>query len=77
MSETAFAEPAVRAPILGGSLPTYLFEEVLGAPLVVLPMVNHVNSQHAANENLRLQNLSDGIGMWAAVIARLGEAWRD
>ena len=70
-------QPAVRAPILGGSLPTYLFEEVLGAPLVVLPTVNHDNSQHAANENLRLQNLWDGIGLYAAVIGRLGHAWRE
>jgi acetylornithine deacetylase/succinyl-diaminopimelate desuccinylase-like protein len=45
---------------------------VLGAPLVVLPMVNHDNSQHAANENLRLQNLWDGIETFAALVARMG-----
>ncbi|HUP25395.1 MAG TPA: M20/M25/M40 family metallo-hydrolase [Thermoanaerobaculia bacterium] len=67
--------PAVRAPILGGSLPMYLFEEVLRAPLIVLPMVNHDNAQHAANENLRLQNLWDGISLYASVVARLGKAW--
>ena len=50
----------------------YLFEEVLGAPLLVLPIVNHDNSQHAANENLRLQNLWDGIEVFAGLFARLG-----
>jgi acetylornithine deacetylase/succinyl-diaminopimelate desuccinylase-like protein len=53
----------------------YLFEEVLRAPLVVLPMVNHDNAQHAANENLRLQNLWDGISLYASVLAHLGQAW--
>jgi acetylornithine deacetylase/succinyl-diaminopimelate desuccinylase-like protein len=67
--------PVVRMPILGGSLPLYHFEEVLGAPLVVVPIVNHDNNQHAPNENLRLQNLWDGIELYAALFARLGEVW--
>jgi acetylornithine deacetylase/succinyl-diaminopimelate desuccinylase-like protein len=36
----------------------------------------HDNNQHAANENLRLQNLWDGIETCAALLARLGHAWR-
>ena len=63
-------------PTLGGSLPLYTFAEVVNAPLITLPMVNHDNNQHAANENLRLQNLWDGIEMYAAVMARLGNEWR-
>jgi acetylornithine deacetylase/succinyl-diaminopimelate desuccinylase-like protein len=35
-----------------------------------------VPDQHAANENLRLQNLWDGIETCAALLARLGHAWR-
>jgi acetylornithine deacetylase/succinyl-diaminopimelate desuccinylase-like protein len=62
-------------PTLGGSLPTYLFAEVLQVPLIVLPIVNHDNSQHAADENLRLQNLFDGIEVYAGVLARLGHEW--
>lgn len=68
------AEQSVLAvPILGGSLPLYHFEDVLGAPLVVVPMVNHDNNQHAANENLRLQNLWDGIELYAALMVGLAE----
>jgi acetylornithine deacetylase/succinyl-diaminopimelate desuccinylase-like protein len=62
-------------PTLGGSLPTYLFAEVLRTPLIVLPIVNHDNNQHAADENLRLQNLFDGIELYAGVLALLGHRW--
>jgi acetylornithine deacetylase/succinyl-diaminopimelate desuccinylase-like protein len=63
-------------PTLGGSLPVYLFEHVLKTPLIVLPIVNHDNNQHAANENVRLQNLWDGIEVYAGLMARLGAVWR-
>ncbi|MEM6705105.1 MAG: M20/M25/M40 family metallo-hydrolase [Acidobacteriota bacterium] len=73
--DEASVEPVVRAPILGGSLPLATFEDVLGAPVIVLPTVNHDNAQHAPNENLRLQNLWDAIETFAQVMVRLGGAW--
>jgi acetylornithine deacetylase/succinyl-diaminopimelate desuccinylase-like protein len=73
--EEAVGGPVVAVPTLGGSLPTYQFAEVLRTPLIVLPIVNHDNSQHAADENLRLQNLFDGIEIYAGVLARLGYIW--
>jgi acetylornithine deacetylase/succinyl-diaminopimelate desuccinylase-like protein len=69
--------PPLAVPMLGGSLPTSTFEQVLGVPLVVLPIANYDNNQHASNENLRLQNLWDGIEMFAAVMARLGHEWTE
>jgi acetylornithine deacetylase/succinyl-diaminopimelate desuccinylase-like protein len=69
--------PPLAVPTLGGSLPSYLFTEILGAPVATLPIANHDNNQHAANENLRLQNLWDGIEMYAALLVRLGAEWRD
>ncbi|REJ81249.1 MAG: M20/M25/M40 family metallo-hydrolase [Acidobacteria bacterium] len=74
--DEVLGEPAIRMPILGGSLPLYLFEEVLRTPLIVLPIANHDNNQHAPDENLRLQNLWDGIELYAAVMAAYGDAWR-
>ena len=68
-------QPVIRMPILGGSLPLYLFEEVLETPLIVLPTVNHDNNQHAPNENLRLQNLWDGVELFGFLMIRLGEGW--
>lgn len=73
--DATLSEPVLRIPSLGGSLPLYVFEEALGAPLIIVPIVNHDNSQHAADENLRLQNLWDGIEIYAALIAGLGGAW--
>ena len=65
----------IAIPMLGGSLPMYLFAEILQAPLVIVPIVNHDNNQHAANENLRIGNLRDGIELYAALFARLGREW--
>lgn len=70
--DAATEEPVVRVPGLGGSLPMYVFEDVLRKPLIIVPMVNHDNNQHAPNENLRLQNLFDGIEVYGSLLARLG-----
>lgn len=75
-TQDASADPVVTLPTMGGSLPLYDFESVLHAPLIVLPIVNHDNNQHAANENLRLQNLWDGIAVYASVLANLGAYWK-
>jgi acetylornithine deacetylase/succinyl-diaminopimelate desuccinylase-like protein len=53
----------------------HLFTDLLEAPVVGVPIVNHDNNQHAANENLRIGNLWDGIEVFAALLARLGEEW--
>jgi acetylornithine deacetylase/succinyl-diaminopimelate desuccinylase-like protein len=68
-------EPVIALPTLGGSVPMHLFVETFRVPVVGLPIVNHDNSQHAPDENLRLQNLWDGIATFAEVIADLGEGW--
>jgi acetylornithine deacetylase/succinyl-diaminopimelate desuccinylase-like protein len=67
--------PLIRLPTLGGSVPMRVFAEVTGSPVVGVPIVNHDNNQHAANENLRLQNLWDGIEVFASLVARAGALW--
>jgi acetylornithine deacetylase/succinyl-diaminopimelate desuccinylase-like protein len=67
----AASTPVVVFPMMGGSVPLYDIAEVLQVPVIGLPIVNHDNSQHAANENLRLQNLWDGIDTYAAMLAEL------
>ncbi len=71
--EEAAGGPVVRVPMLGGSVPMSLFTGTLKAPMIGVPMVNHDNNQHGANENLRLRNLWDGIEVYAVLMARLGE----
>jgi acetylornithine deacetylase/succinyl-diaminopimelate desuccinylase-like protein len=79
---TALATPAARAvvsaiaaaglgepivsPTMGGSGPAYVYTDILQAPFVVLPTVNHDNNQHAENENVRLGNLFRGAQILAA-----------
>jgi len=67
----ATGSPVVRLPTLGGSGPNSLFTEILKAPVIGVAIANHDNNQHAANENLRIGNLWDGIEMYAALMARL------
>jgi acetylornithine deacetylase/succinyl-diaminopimelate desuccinylase-like protein len=70
--DEAVEGPIVLAPSLGGSLPLYVFSEILGAPpIVVVPIANHDNNQHAPNENLRIENLWLGIEIYAALMVRL------
>jgi acetylornithine deacetylase/succinyl-diaminopimelate desuccinylase-like protein len=58
----------IRTPTMGGSVPLYAFEQILHAPLIVVPIANYDNNQHAANENIRLQNLWSGIEVMAALM---------
>ena len=60
----------VVAPMLGGSVPMYIFED-LGLPWIGVPMVNYDNHQHSADENLRLGNLWQGIETYAVLLADL------
>jgi acetylornithine deacetylase/succinyl-diaminopimelate desuccinylase-like protein len=60
--------PLVVMPTLGGSIPLYLFTDVLKTPAIGIPIANHDNNQHSSNENIRLQNLWDGIVTMAALI---------
>lgn len=55
------AEP-VRVRMMGGSVPTDALVEVLGAPFVILPLVNGDNNQHAYDENMRIGHYVSGIG---------------
>jgi acetylornithine deacetylase/succinyl-diaminopimelate desuccinylase-like protein len=63
--------PVAELPMMGASVPIYLFADIFKVPVIGLPIANHDNNQHAANENLRLQNLWDGIETYAAMLAAL------
>jgi acetylornithine deacetylase/succinyl-diaminopimelate desuccinylase-like protein len=62
----------ILAPTLGGSIPMHLFAETLRLPVVGVPIANHDNNQHAADENIRIRNLWDGIEVYAAILAGFG-----
>jgi acetylornithine deacetylase/succinyl-diaminopimelate desuccinylase-like protein len=74
-AERGLGRPLILQPTGGGSLPLFHIRQRLGAPFVILPIANHDNNQHAENENLRLQNLWDGIELFAVTLAGLGAEW--
>jgi len=61
-------QPIVRLPTAGGSLPLSIITDHLHTVTMTVPIANYDNNQHAENENLRLQNLWDGIETMAAVM---------
>jgi acetylornithine deacetylase/succinyl-diaminopimelate desuccinylase-like protein len=61
--------PVIELPTMGGSVPLYMIEETLHAPTITVPIANHDNNQHSFDENIRLENLWDGIDLLAALLA--------
>jgi acetylornithine deacetylase/succinyl-diaminopimelate desuccinylase-like protein len=68
--QSATGGKTVIAPMLGGSVPMYIFED-LGLPWIGVPIVNYDNHQHSADENLRLGNLWSGMELYGAILADL------
>jgi acetylornithine deacetylase/succinyl-diaminopimelate desuccinylase-like protein len=61
-------QPVVKLPTSGGSLPLSIITQRIRTVTISVPIVNYDNNQHAENENLRLQNLWDGIETMAALM---------
>ncbi len=61
--------PVVKVPTMGGSVPLDAIERAVGTHTISVPIANHDNGQHSFNENIRVQNLWDGIELMAALIS--------
>ena len=59
----------ILLPTSGGTVPLDAMERASGSRTISIPIANHDDNQHAANENLRLQNLWNGIETMAALMA--------
>ena len=59
----------ILLPTSGGTVPLDVMERAAETRTISVPIANHDDNQHAANENLRLQNLWDGIETMAALLA--------
>ncbi len=66
----ATGEKPVALPILGGSVPMYIFEN-LRMPVIGVPIANYDNSQHSTNENIRLGNFWRGMETYGGLMAGL------
>lgn len=74
-SEKAATGKLLVIPTLGGSTPAFIFEQQFKKPVITLPIANYDNNQHAANENIRVDFLLDGIRIYAAIYSNLGKYW--
>jgi acetylornithine deacetylase/succinyl-diaminopimelate desuccinylase-like protein len=60
--------PVVKIPNSGASVPLDMIERSLDTCTIEIPIVNHDDNQHSFDENLRIQNLWDGIEVMAALL---------
>ena len=45
-----------------------MIQEVLGSATIVVPTANHDDNQHSYNENIRVQNIWDGMETMSALM---------
>jgi len=65
---SAASQPPLEMPSSGGSLPLSVIKQALGTPSMVVSIANYDDNQHAANEDLRLGNLWNGIDAYTALL---------
>lgn len=63
--------PVIKLPIVGASSGMAEVVNALRVPMIGVSIANYDDNQHARNENLRLGNLWDGIGVYAGLVSDL------
>jgi acetylornithine deacetylase/succinyl-diaminopimelate desuccinylase-like protein len=69
--ERAHGRRPLLYPAVGASLPNYVFTRTLGLPAFLVPYANADQSNHAPNENLRVDCFLHGIKTGAALLTSL------
>lgn len=64
-------EPLIY-PLLGGTLPDYVFTKIIGVPSFVVPYANADQANHAPNENITVDCFLKGIRTGASLLHELG-----
>lgn len=62
----------IITPSMGGTLPLDDFATRMDTPIIILPLANHDNNQHAENENIRIQNIWDAMSVYGVILANFG-----
>lgn len=68
-------EPLVQ-PSMPGSLPDYVWTEILNTPSIIMPYANFDQHNHSPNENLKVENFFAGIKCTCNLVRELGERSR-
>lgn len=58
----------IQQQFRGYSVPLGAMERAANTRTITIPIANHDNNQRSSNENIRLQNLWDGIETMAALM---------
>ncbi len=61
--------PPVALPILGGTLPTWVFTQLLGIPTFVIPSANSDNQQHDVNEHYVLRHFFAQTALYSRIVS--------
>ncbi len=64
---SATEDDLILYPTMGGTLPLYHFEPVTQTPIVIVPIANHDNNQHATDENIRIGNIWYGMDIYSSI----------
>lgn len=65
--EDVSEDDIILYPTFGGSLPLFHFTEVMDTPIVIVPIANHDNNQHAPDENIRIGNIWYGVEIYSSI----------
>lgn len=68
-----YGKEPIQVPVMGASLPNYVFTNCLGAPALNIPYGNIDSYVHSPNENLKLDLIYKGIHATAQVIHDVGK----
>lgn len=71
--ERSTGRKPVILPSLGGTLPDYIWTQLLQVPSIIVPYANYDQNNHAPDENIRLDSFFGGIRSTCAVLEQLSE----
>jgi acetylornithine deacetylase/succinyl-diaminopimelate desuccinylase-like protein len=74
--EAATGEPPLLMPALGGTLPDWVWTQLLGAPSLGLPFANVDESNHGPNENIEVDRYLAGVAISMTALEALATAPR-
>lgn len=75
--ERSFEQVPLLKPSAGGSLPDYVWTQILKTPSALVPYANFDEANHSPNENIGIENFFNGIWCTCNVIQQLANDHQD
>jgi acetylornithine deacetylase/succinyl-diaminopimelate desuccinylase-like protein len=72
--EKGWGAKPINIPSLGGTLPDYVFTQILGVPSFIVPYANHDERNHAPNENMKVECFRAGVRTTLCLIEGLANS---